>query len=388
MRVYQIFVDRFSTGSGAKDSELSMRTSRRWMGGNLRGVEKHLDHIKSMNFDAIWLSPVFKSGSYHGYDVIDHFHVDPHFGSERDLAALVRKAHSLGMKVILDFVANHVSNRHPFFVEALKDKRSEHRSWFRFDEKGNYACFMNVKELPKLDLQKRDPRNFMLDIASYWIDNFDIDGYRLDHAIGPPKDFWREFVHNCRNKRTDFIFLPEIWFAGVGKDAFRNIDFFDEKDRREIDSISDAKDDISLKVWNSPADMAIQRYALKKGENIFGSVLDFEYNFKIRKKVIMKEEDLSVDAYPNRFSFLDNHDMQRIAWIANTIERMKEAIKELYKAKDLVFYYGTEIGMTQMKDFSEYKAYADTEARRFMNWNPSGFQKELLRYVLSLSKSV
>ncbi len=93
MRVYQIFVDRFSTGNNRLDFKLANKTSRTWMGGNIHGIINKLDYIKRLGFDAIWLTPIFSSLDYHGYSILDFYDIDTHFGSKLDLKDLVDKAH-------------------------------------------------------------------------------------------------------------------------------------------------------------------------------------------------------------------------------------------------------------------------------------------------------
>ena len=122
MRIYHIFIDRFSTGNKSLDIKLSGKTGKDWLGGNLVGVSKKLEYIKSLGFNAIWLSPIFKSSAYHGYHVTDFFEIDPHFGSKKIFEDLVKRAHSLGLKVILDFIPNHLSKFHPFFKKAQRSK--------------------------------------------------------------------------------------------------------------------------------------------------------------------------------------------------------------------------------------------------------------------------
>ncbi|MEM0142778.1 MAG: alpha-amylase family glycosyl hydrolase, partial [Candidatus Parvarchaeum sp.] len=248
MRVYQIFVDRFSTGNKDKDAKLAFKTSRKWMGGNLNGIIGKLDYIKNLGFDAIWLTPIFSAANYHGYSTLDFYSVDKHFGSNKTLKKLVDKAHLLGLKVILDFVANHVSNRHPFFTSAINNKKSEYRNWFIFNEKNDYMSFLGVKELPKLNTRNDSVINYLIDAAIFWIKEFGIDGYRLDHAIGPSFKFWQEFVHSCREVNNDMLFLPEIWLSGVDKTYIDTLWFLDDGQKRSY--LMSLLDKNSGKTWD------------------------------------------------------------------------------------------------------------------------------------------
>ncbi len=102
-------------------------------GGTLRGVIDHLDYVASLGVTAIWLTPIFMVGSYHGYDTIDYKEIDPRFGTKADLAELVQAAHGRGLRVILDFVANHSSHQFEFFQQALADPASAHRELYDFE---------------------------------------------------------------------------------------------------------------------------------------------------------------------------------------------------------------------------------------------------------------
>lgn len=362
MKIYQIFVDRFSTGSKTLDQKLAYKTSKNRLGGNLRGVIDKLDYIKSLGFDAIWLTPIFSARDYHGYSTLDFYKVDKHFGTNDTLKKLVDKAHSIGIKVILDFVANHVSNQHKFFISALKDKKSVYRDWFVFDKNNNYMSFLDVKELPKLNTKNRDVINYLIDAAQYWIKDFEIDGYRLDHAIGPTMDFWREFTSACLKLKKDFVFLPEIWLSGIDPAYVDTLWFIpDEEKRLKFISIFNRNKGLS---WDKipSADGEELAYSMFKG--IFDTPLDFSANKAIRN-------GKHVNNPSNKgFAFADNHDMQRISWILKGDgQAIDSAIEAVGKASNSIIYYGTEIYLSQQKDFSQLKSFSDTECRRFMDWS-------------------
>lgn len=102
--------------------------------GDFKGAMQHLDYVKSLGATAIWLSPIHPASSYHGYDVKDYEGVSSRFGSEEDFKALVDAAHKLGIRIYLDFVLNHTSKDHPWFVDAKKSASSQYRDWFIFSD--------------------------------------------------------------------------------------------------------------------------------------------------------------------------------------------------------------------------------------------------------------
>ena len=148
--VYHIFVDRFT---GIENRWLTPEEMNRFTGGTLRGIIDELAYIADLGVTTIWLSPIFRTPTYHGYDTTDYYTVDPRFGSNDDLRELVMAAHAQGLRVLLDFVANHTSTEFVPFVGAQADANSPYRDWFRFDPayKHGYRAFFDVKSMPQID---------------------------------------------------------------------------------------------------------------------------------------------------------------------------------------------------------------------------------------------
>ncbi len=360
MKVYQIFVDRFSTDNAQKDARLALKTSKTWMGGNLNGVISKLGYIKNMGFDAVWLTPIFSASDYHGYSTMDFYSIDRHFGSNEIFKKLVDKAHSIGLKVILDFVANHVSYKHPFFVSALNNQRSPYRKWFVFDRKNNYMSFLGFKGLPKLNTKNNDVINYLTEVALFWINNFGIDGYRLDHAIGPSLEFWRHFTESCKKADKNFVFLPEIWLSGIDPNYVDTLWFLEGETKKN--AFLEIFRSNAGKTWDEINDAKAEELAMKTFDKLFKTPLDFSSNLAIRKLKL----DLLEKRRKKGFVFADNHDMQRISWILHG--ETDSVIKELGKAENSVIYYGTEVWLSQKQDFSKLTNFKDTECRRFMVW--------------------
>jgi glycosidase len=362
MKVYQIFVDRFSTGNPAVDKKLAYKTSKNRLGGNLRGIINKLDYIKSLGFDAIWLTPIFSAMDYHGYSTLDFYSVDKHFGSNETLKELVNKAHAIGLKVILDFVANHVSNKHKFFISALNDKSSVYRNWFVFGRNNSYMSFLDVKELPKLNTKNRDVVNYLIDAALYWIRDFGIDGYRLDHAIGPTLEFWKEFTAACLKLNKNFVFLPEIWLSGIDP-AYSDTLWFMQDEETRLKFIPIFKKNKGLS-WDKIPSADGEELADLMFKGIFDTPLDFSANKAIRSGRYTNNRN------NNGFVFADNHDMQRISWILNGDKSaIDSAVKSVWQANNSIVYYGTEIYLSQLNDFAKFKSFSDKECRRFMDWS-------------------
>ena len=179
-RVYQVFVDRFNPGSNS--GWLQTEDLLKPFGGTLRGVIEKLDHIHDLGFNTVWLTPIFSSPSHHGYDVCDYNQIEPRLGIEADLMELLDSAHIKGMRVLLDFVANHCSDQHPAFQSGLADPVNAQSGWFTWTKwPRRYLSYFNVETMPEFNLRFGSPaRDHLLEAAQKWL-NWG-DGYRLDYA--------------------------------------------------------------------------------------------------------------------------------------------------------------------------------------------------------------
>jgi glycosidase len=191
---YEVFVRSFydSDGDGV---------------GDLRGLTARLDYINdgnpasntSLGAKCIWLMPIDKAMSYHGYDVTDYYHVDPRYGTDDDFRTLVDAAHTRGIKVIVDFVPNHSGSKNPWFQAALQDPASPYRSWYRWSstqpsQKGPwgqqvwhkspvrdeyyYGVFWH--EMPDLNYETPAVLQEMQKVTAHWLKEMHADGFRLD----------------------------------------------------------------------------------------------------------------------------------------------------------------------------------------------------------------
>jgi len=162
--IYHILIDRFA---GCKSNEWD---KPRFLGGNIRGIINKLDYIKELGVNTLWISPFYEASAYHGYHITDFFKLDPHFGNQDDLIELINKVHKAGMRIITDFVPNHCSHKHPFFLDAQKNENTKYKKWFYFRNwPDDYLCFLSFKELPKLNLDNQKTVTHIIDSAKYWL---------------------------------------------------------------------------------------------------------------------------------------------------------------------------------------------------------------------------
>ncbi len=221
---YQIFVERFALGNRKKDlSYITMEwgeipNPKSFAGGDLRGIVDKLDYLEGLGVTALYLTPVFPSISNHKYDIMDYKTIDSSFGSKEDFRELVTKAHEKGIKIVLDAVFNHCSMQLAQFQDVMKNgKASPYFHWFLIDgdypepEQPNYECFASCNYMPKINTANPDAQNFLLDIACYWIREFDIDGWRLDVSDEVSHEFWRRFRYAVKEEKADCVIIGENW---------------------------------------------------------------------------------------------------------------------------------------------------------------------------------
>ena len=154
--------------------------------GDFNGIKAHIDHFKGLGVQALWLSPVHPSSSYHGYDVVDYTDVNPDYGTMDDFKALLAAAHSAGIKIYLDFVLNHTSWKHPWFLSAKASKESDYRDYYFFNGDGSYVCFFDrsmpdINYGPAATCEQSEPFKELTAAADGWI-RMGVDGFRLDRG--------------------------------------------------------------------------------------------------------------------------------------------------------------------------------------------------------------
>ena len=225
--VYNIFPDSFANGKRKMEPnggsvEYKGEKCGSWRGGTISGIRENLDYIAELGCNCIYLNPFMAANSYHKYDLIDYFHVDPTRGTDDDFRELVAESHRMGIKVIIDGVFNHVSWRHPFFQDVLKKgKDSEYYDYFydlpekpKFPEWGElpeYMCFAYVADMPKTNTANQKLKDYFCEVGAHWIREYDIDGWRLDVANEVDDAFLRAFRDTVKREKKDALVIGEVW---------------------------------------------------------------------------------------------------------------------------------------------------------------------------------
>jgi glycosidase len=272
-------------------------------------------------------------------------------GGDDALHALVEAAHGRGLRILLDLACNHISSEHPIFQSAIHEPNSQYRNWFKFDNSEiGYRAFFNVPSMPELDLAHPGAREWMMDIARYWLREFDVDGYRLDYAHGPGTAFWPEFWTACKAIKPDCFCFGEIVDAPEVQRAYAG----------RLDGCLDFHLGESLRrtfgrgLW---AEADLERF------------LERHYAY-----------------FPDHFllpSFLDSHDMDRFLFIANGDKAalMRAAAFQMRLPQPPIIYYGTEVGLSQIRTVTE--GFGLEMSRTPMLWGDAQ-DRELLGYYRGL----
>ena len=341
--LYEIFVRSFEDSDGDGT-------------GDLKGITQRMDYIQSLGANAIWLMPVYPSPSVHGYDVTDYMAVNPDYGTLTDLQALVKEAHALNIKVILDFVPSHCSNEHPFFKDAFKNPASPYSDWFVWtnDAHTAYAGFAGNETMPRFNHYNPVVVDYLSKAALYWLDldnNQDytdgIDGLRVDNATFPPAEFFIAFREKIKQANPNALLLGEAWVNTPFDLARFYLDQFDA-------------------LFDFPF------YALMAGDkDSIGDGLLSGKGFPILVNTLFEDEnkDFPPEAIPVRL--LSNHDTNRIAskvGIDPSKMRLAAALLAAMPGPVMV-YYGEEIGMLGQKGGPPYW---DNYRREPLDWYASG----------------
>ncbi len=352
--VYNIFPDSFAAGK-----RLAPNGAPPCRGGTVRGVTENLDYIASLGFNCIYLNPIFAARSYHRYDTLDYYRIDPHMGAEDDLRDLVRRAHALGIRVILDGVFNHVSSDHPFFRDVLeKGRASRYYSCFyalpetpRLPAAGElpgYTCFSYVADMPKTNTADPFLRQYFCDVGAYWVRKFDVDGWRLDVANELDDSFLRAFRASVKAAKSDALIVGEVWenaahyLGGDMLDSAMNYDF-----RRYCRRFF-AEQTVDAETFDTNVSTLLLRY----NENALFAQLNL----------------------------LDSHDVSRfLSLCGGKTERMELAVllQMTFPGMPCVFY-GDEKGLC---------GESEPEYRRPMAWDASSPLEEVYRRMIALRKT-
>lgn len=353
--IYHVYVDRFYPGNGRRWLETD-KPATGFRGGTLQGVIDKLGYIANLGATAIWLSPIFASPSNHGYDCTDYYHVDSRYGDNETLRRLVQVAHQRDLRILLDFVPNHCSRLHPFFLDAQRDRQSRYRDWFTFTQWPNeYVTFFGVKSLPQWNLENPETRAYMIDAARHWLTEYGIDGYRLDYTLGPSHDFWTAFHKAVRQAAPNSFCIAEA-----------------------------VESPPVMRTYSGRMEGCLDFPLLQVLRQVFAhDGMDMA-----RLDAFLSQRSAFFDDSVVLGTFLDNHDINRFLWIARGDKRRLKlaALCQFTLPSPPIVYYGTEAGIVQSGDVlgPHGNAYHH-HARTPMPWGDAQ-DRDLLAYYQRLAR--
>ncbi|HWI87566.1 MAG TPA: alpha-amylase family glycosyl hydrolase [Sphingomonas sp.] len=338
--------------------------------GDLAGIERRLDHLADLGVDALWISPIFPSPMVDfGYDVADYTGIDPLFGSLGDFDRLLAAAHRHGLRLLLDFVPNHSSDQHPWFVESRSSRASPKRDWYIWrdpapgggppnnwisdfggsawqwdDATGQYYYHAMLREQPDLNWRNPGLKSAMLDAMRFWFDR-GVDGFRVDilwHMIkaadfrdNPPNPDWKPGMADMHKvlqlHSTD---QPEVFAIAA-----------------EMRALADSYGD---KLLVGEIYLPVERlmaYYGKAGEGVHlpfnFQLIDAPWHARALHKMVQDyEAALPPGGWPNWV--LGNHDRPRIATRVGEAQARVAAMMLLTMRGTPTIYYGDELGLADV----------------------------------------
>lgn len=285
-------------------------------------VNEWIPHIKKLGMNAIYFSPVFESDT-HGYNTRDYTKIDCRLGTNDDFRQVVENCHKAGIKVIIDGVFNHVGRGFWAFQDVLEKRwDSPYKDWFHISFDGNsnyndglwYEGWEGNYDLVKLNLRNPDVADHIMDCVKGWIDEFDIDGLRLDVAYCLDHDFLRRLRSHCDGLKADFFLLGELLHGDYNQFV------------------------------NDGMLHSCTNYKCYKGiYSSFNSMNMFEIIHTLLRQ--FGPEDWTENRGKHLLSFVDNHDVTRIASILTNEKHLPLVYAMAYGMPGIpCVYYGSEWG--------------------------------------------
>lgn len=355
--LYLIMPDRFANGDPSND-QIPMRTAYKVdrnspnarHGGDLAGIEQHLDYIEDLGVTAIWLNPVLENdmegGSYHGYATTDYYRVDPRFGTNEDYVRLIEKTHERGMRVVMDMIFNHCGSDHPWmkdipshdwfnhldnYVQTNHDKEAYFDPYVSDYDKETMLNGWFVPSMPDLNQKNPHVAKYLIQNSIWWIEYCGVDGIRQDTYPYADVDMMRRWCTEVMNEYPEYNIVGEAWMNYTIGSAY-----WQKGSRLNFGQDTELK---------SVMDFRLMGIASKAFHAEGGLPMIFEH---------MCYDYVYPDIY-NVLRFLENHDTDRF------LPSMPKSVDDLYAFKQGVtflltipgipqLYYGQELLMNGTKE--------------------------------------
>lgn len=390
--IYLVMPDRFVNGDtsndfvdGYLDSFQGNPTQER-KGGDLQGIINKLDYIKNLGFTTIWLNPVVENNtfrSYHGYAATDFYNVDPRLGDNDLYKKLVGEAHKLGLKIIMDHVANHFSINHPWMQslpfadwingEAGDNPKANHHKMIFTDP---YSDSLSIKQIedgwfvdymPDLNQSNPHVAKYIIQNTLWWCEFSGIDGIREDTYPYAQQNFMSEWNRTILSEYPDFNIVGEVW---TGDPVFLSGYQKDNPLRKDFNTNLPALTDFGLRD-------ELRRF-VRKESGLFQLYEIFT------KDYLYSNPD-------NLVTFVDNHDVERILFNAGgDIDRAKLAYFILLTSRGIPqIFYGSEIGMVENEDHGTLRAkfpggFPGDDRNAFTGDGRTDYENDIFNYLKTL----
>ena len=362
--LYLLMPDRFANGDesidnikGMSDYKVDRTNPSGRHGGDMKGIEQHLDYFTELGVTALWFTPVLENnmrgGSYHGYATTDYYKVDPRFGTNEEYKQLIAKAHQKGLKVVMDMIFNHCGSEHIW----LKDMPS--RDWFNhsdykdhfvqtnyrltpvvdpYSSKHDYDRMANgwfVRTMPDLNQNNPHVMTYLLQTSIWWVEYADIDGIRMDTYPYADYQAMSHWMYIINKEYPNFNVVGESW---VTDPAFTAWFQKDSKLSKPLNSNLTTVMDFS---FFDKVNIAKKEQSDGQGRGLDRIYNNFVYDF----------------LYPNPLSvltFIENHDTDRFLEEGQDFASLKQAITMLLTVPRIPqLYYGTEVLMNGVKKITD-----------------------------------
>lgn len=353
--LYLIMPDRFADGDTSnntlKDMNFPVQVNRNdpsgRHGGDLKGIENHLDYIQSLGMTAIWLNPVLENdmpgGTYHGYATTNYYRVDPRFGTNEEYRNLIDKSHKRGIKVVMDMIFNHSGNSHPW-IEDLPSK-----DWLNYPDGSKLTNFrlstINdpyaseydrtrsvkgwfVPSMPDLNQQNPHLMRYLIQNSIWWIEFSKIDGIRMDTYPYADMEPMAQWITDVQKEYPGYNIVGEAWYGDVAGTAYW-----------QRSSRLNKQGDPNLPTVMDFPTMIIATQAFHENTLEYGQGLNKIYN---RLALDYLYEDTK-----SVLTFLDNHDTDRFLLTEpKNLGAWKQGVAFLLTTRGIPqIYYGTELLM-------------------------------------------
>lgn len=397
--IYLIMPDRFANGDTLNDNVRGMLEKADRSnpygrhGGDLKGIEDHLDYISGLGATALWLTPILENNqfysSYHGYSITDFYKVDPRFGSNQQYAGFIKACHAKGIKVIMDMVLNHCGSYHWWMKDLPStDWINQFPDFTRSNYRGSTLEDIHAAKadriltttgwfdstMPDLNLANELMLTYLIQNSIWWVEFSGIDGIRVDTYTYPDKEGMVKWVNALMEEYPSFTIVGEVWFTDAAKLAYWQ------------------KDAMNRDHFNSGLP-AMMDFPLA-----FGLLSAFNEEERWDNKGLLKLYDLLADdfLYPNPDNLVvlgENHDLGRLfEYLGKDIRKFRMAMAFLATVRGIPqLYYGSEILMDGDKNRSDPEIRKDfpggwpgDTVNAFVPSGRTDAQNEAVNYISAL----